>query len=96
MSLDLKTLRHVAKLANLEILPGDFSIIPQLSEAALYIGILNELDTKKTDETSQVTGEKNVLRSDNSSSSLSQSEALSQARFVQGGYFKTGLVIKKK
>ena len=60
-----KDVKHIAKLARLKL--SDKEIIKfskQLSDILQYIEQLNELNTSGTEETSQVTGLKNVTQSD--------------------------------
>lgn len=92
MKIDVK---KVAKLANLELTKEESNKFEvQLSAVLEYIERLNELDTKDVKETSQVTGLENVTRSDEDSSSLSQTEALSGAKTKKDGYFEVEGVLK--
>lgn len=86
---------HIAKLSHLEIKPEEKYIKDQLSQAADYVAILDELDTKKVQPTFQVNHKKNVFRKDQIGESFSQKEALSQASKTERGYFKTTATIKK-
>lgn len=79
---------HVAKLANLTLSPDEQTKFEgQLSAVLDYIHKLDELNTTDVEPTSQVTGLENVLRDDKASSSLSQQEALSQAKHTHNGMF---------
>ena len=72
---------HVAKLANLPLKPGENKKFEkQLGEILTYVEKLNEVDTKNVEPTSQVTGLENVTREDETTPSLSQDEALSNAK----------------
>ena len=80
---------HVAKLANLPLSDEEkkkFS--KQLEETIEYIESLNEVDTKDVEPTSQVTGLENVTRQDTVKPSLTQEEALSNAKSTHNGFFK--------
>ena len=89
-------LRHIANLARLEISPDKENYLAdQLSETASYINILSELNTKDIEPTFQTNHLKNITRDDIVGESLSQSEALSQAKDTYDGYFKTQATIKK-
>lgn len=80
---------HIAKLANLPLTSDETTKFEkQLSEVLQYIEKLNELDTENVEPTSQVTGLENVTRKDTASSSLAQTEALSNARASEKGYFQ--------
>jgi aspartyl-tRNA(Asn)/glutamyl-tRNA(Gln) amidotransferase subunit C len=95
--ISLDQLRHIAKLARLEIKPEQENYLSeQLSETAAYIDVLGELDTKNVEPTYQTNHLKNVTRDDVIGESLSQSDALSQAPDVYDGYFKTQATISKK
>lgn len=86
---------HVAKLANLRLKKGEISKFQkQLSEVLDYISQLDELDTKKTESTSQVPGLENVFREDKPTSSLSRKEALSGAKKDHNGLFRVKAVFE--
>lgn len=56
---------HVAKLARLELTENEaIKFSRQLSDVFKYMEILNEVDTKDVEPTSQVTGLKNIDRED--------------------------------
>lgn len=94
--ISLDQLRHIAHLARLEIKPEKENYLAeQLSETASYIDVLAELDTKNIDPTFQTNHLKNVTRDDVVGESLSQEDALSQAKDTYNGYFKTQATIKK-
>ncbi len=81
--------RHIAKLANLSLTEKEVAKFQkQLSEILDYVEVLNELNTKKVEPTSQVTGLENVFREDKTSPSLSQKGALSGTKSKLKGYFK--------
>ncbi len=86
MKFDIK---HVAKLANLSLSDEEekkFSA--QLEETVSYIEGLNEVDTNGVSPTSQVTGLENITREDEVTQSLSQEEALSNAKSTHNGFFR--------
>ena len=81
--------KHTAKLANLTLKEGDEEKFEkQLSEVLEMINKLKEVDTKDTPPTSQVTGLENVTREDVTEPSLSQNEALSNAKNTHNGLFQ--------
>lgn len=56
---------HIAKLANLQLLPGEEDKFGhQFEETISIVGLINTLDTSSVSATSQVTGLENVFRSD--------------------------------
>ncbi len=58
--------RHVAKLARIDLKDSEVKkFSEQLSGVLDYMDILKEVDTEGVEETSQVTGLKNVLGGDN-------------------------------
>lgn len=89
--------KHIAKLIQLTLSKQELEkYAKQLSQAANYALILQELDLNNTKETSQVTGLKNIYRTDKITPSLTQEEALSNAKHTYNGYFVVPAVISKK
>lgn len=87
---------HVAKLANLPISPSEKEKFEkQLDETIEYIKGLDEVDTKKIEPTSQVTGLENITRDDVSKPSLTQEEALSNTNLKHNGFFKVDQVLEQ-
>ncbi|MBP9817127.1 Asp-tRNA(Asn)/Glu-tRNA(Gln) amidotransferase subunit GatC [Candidatus Shapirobacteria bacterium] len=88
---------HIAKLSRLEIKSEENFIKDQLSQAANYVDVLNELESvvKNLPPTYQVNHKINALREDMVIPSLPQSVALSQASKTSNGYFVTSATIKK-
>lgn len=96
MKIDVK---HVAKLANLTISDKDLEKFQkQLSSVLDHINKLQELNTNKVPETSQITGLENVMREDVSDSArvLNQDEALSNTSSKQNGFFKVKGVLNEE
>lgn len=86
MKLDIN---HIAKLANLSLSDSEKNKLEkQLEETAQYVGELEEVDTKSVEPTSQVTGLENVAREDKVKPSLSQKDALRNAKSTYKGFFK--------
>ena len=86
---------HIAKLSRLSLKPEDEIIASQLSQAADYVDVLNELDITKVKPTFQVNHKQNVFREDIVQPSFTQSVAISAAPKSQDGYFVTTATIKK-
>lgn len=81
--------QHIANLANLFLTKQEIKKFQkQLGDILDYIEILNELDTKEAEPTSQVTGLENIFREDKINNHLSQNDALSGAKSKHKGYFK--------
>lgn len=80
---------HVAKLANIPLSKDEEKKFEeQLEETIEYVKRLNEVDSSNTKPTSQVTGLENVTREDVAKPSLSQEQALSNAKSTHNGFFK--------
>jgi aspartyl-tRNA(Asn)/glutamyl-tRNA(Gln) amidotransferase subunit C len=89
--------KHIAKLANLEITADQESKFEtQLSGVLEMVSKLNELDTSGVEETSQVTGLENVTREDIARPSLTQEEALSNASTQHNGLFMVKGIFDEK
>lgn len=87
---------HVAKLANLTLKPEEKEKFEkQLSEILSYVEKLKEVDTKNVETSSQVTGLENVTREDETTPSLTQEEALSNAKSTHNGLFKVRAILDK-
>lgn len=86
---------HVAKLANLPITSEEEKLLEkQLSETLTYVEMLQEIDTKQVEPTAQVTGLENVLREDVSNASLTQDQAISNAKKQHEGFFAVDAILE--
>lgn len=86
---------HVAKLANLPLTEQEKKKLQkQLTTILAYFKKLNKINTKDVEPTSQVTGQKNVLREDEASPSLSQEDVLKNARSKHNGFFKVKAILE--
>lgn len=84
-----KQVKHVALLANLELSVRQLKKFQsQLSKVIEYVARLSEVETKKVEPTSQITGLENVFREDEPAPSLTQEEVLSGAKREHKGFFK--------
>lgn len=89
LKLGEEEVKHVAKLAGLTLTPAEVKKFQkQLSQVLDYVEILNEVNTKGIEATSQVTGLENVFREDKPGSSLSREEVLSGTKNKHKGMFK--------
>lgn len=87
---------HVANLIKIRLKQEEVSRYQdQLTTVLDSLDVFNELDTKDVKITSQVTGLTNVFREDEPEESLSQDDALSNAKNKAGGYFVVKKVIRK-
>lgn len=88
---------HIAKLANLPITSNEEKKFEkQLDETLEYVKILDEIDTKDTQSTSQVTGLENVADEDIAEPSLSQEQALANAKSTHNGLFKVNAILENE
>ncbi|HEX6977499.1 MAG TPA: Asp-tRNA(Asn)/Glu-tRNA(Gln) amidotransferase subunit GatC [Patescibacteria group bacterium] len=92
---DVKHTAHLAKLKLSESELEKFS--KQLSSIVDYIGELNEVDTLKTEPTSQTTGLTDVLREDKIEveNCLTQEESVSGTDNIHNNYFIVSRVLEK-
>lgn len=87
---------HVAKLANLSLSQDEkVKFEEQLEETIDYVKELEEIPTKNIEPASQVTGLENVTREDIVKPSLSQEEALANAKKTYNGFFKVDAVFEQ-
>lgn len=94
MKLTKEKVKHIGKLANIELTPEEIKTFQkQLSEILDYVNKLQELNTSNIEPTSQVTGLQNVFREDKVEKSLTQKQALSNAKKTYKGFFVTKRVI---
>ena len=85
---------HVPKLANLPLKHEEKEKFKkQLSETLAYVEKLNSINTEGIEPTSQVTGLENITREDETKSSLTQDEALSNTKSQHNGLFKVPAVL---
>lgn len=86
---------HVAKLANLTLTDAEKKKFEaQLSETVEYVEELDEVNTEGFDPVSQVTGLENVTRDDEIKPSLSQEDALKNAKPASPGSSQGGSTYK--
>lgn len=80
--------KKIAKLANLNLTAEEVGLFgPQLSEVLDYVNKLSVVNTKNVTSTFNVTGQVNVWRDDVVTPSLTQVEALKNAKRTERGYF---------
>ncbi len=88
---------HIAKLANLPLTPEEKTKLEtQLEETIRYVEELNTVDTKGIEPTSQVTGLENIVRDDIAKPSLTQEQALSNAKSIHNGLFKVNAIFNNE
>ena len=88
-------IKHIAKLANLPITQTEEKKLEeQLTETLKYVEILQEVDTKNIQPTAHVTGLENITREDTSTDSLSQQQALLNAKKTHNGFFEVDAILE--
>lgn len=89
--------KKIASLANLGLNEEELKRFPsQFNKTLEVVDQLNEIETKNVSETAQVTGLTNVWREDeiDKDRTLSQLEALDQAKESHEGYFVVPRIIE--
>ena len=89
-SLTTADVEKIAKLSNIKLTPSELEFFAQaFSDTLSYIKILDELDTTDVIPTFQVNGLINVFQSKGDRTTLSQEEALQNAKNVLKERFAT-------
>lgn len=97
MSVTVKDVEHIAKLARLEFSAEEKEkFTHQLNQILKYVEKLNELDTSKVEPLSQIVEGSNRFREDVVKPGLSTEEALKNAPAKTGKFFKVPKVIGGK
>ncbi len=87
-------LLHVAETARLNLTDDEISeFLPQLKDVIKAFSKLSELDTETISPSFQPVEIRNVLREDLPEESLSQEDALKNAKYTKDGYFKGPKII---
>ena len=88
---------HTAKLANLKLTDIEKKKIgDQLEDTVEYVEELGEVNVSGVEPTSQVTGLENILREDEIKPSLTQEEALQNAKSTHNGFFKVKGILENE
>jgi len=94
MKIDVKNL---AKLANLNLTKEqETDLEKSIPNVMDYMDQIKNLDVDNIPETTRVTEEENVLREDIVTPSLTQKEALSNAKNTKDGFFVVPYVFEKE
>lgn len=98
VNLSPKDFVNLATLSNLSPSKEESDTIRnQLSEALNAMDVLNELDTKDVAPLNHPTGDMvNAYREDEITPSLSQKEALSNAKSTHNGYFQVDAIFESQ
>ena len=96
MSVTVKDVEHIAKLARLEFTdPEKQEFTHQLNEILAYVEQLNKLETSGVEPLAHVVELKNVFRDDEVVEGLSAEEALRNAPSKSERFFKVPKVISE-
>ena len=88
---------HVAKLANLPLVAKEKQQFEkQLSAVLDYFKNLQKLNTEKVEPIGQITGLENIVREDETTPSLSQEEAISQAPKTHNGFVEVKAIFEER
>jgi aspartyl-tRNA(Asn)/glutamyl-tRNA(Gln) amidotransferase subunit C len=94
MSVTIKEVEYVAKLAKLQFMPEEMEKFTlQLNQILAYMEKLNELDTANVEPLAQIMELQNVLREDIVKPSLPVEDVLANAPAKDGKFFKVPKVI---
>jgi aspartyl-tRNA(Asn)/glutamyl-tRNA(Gln) amidotransferase subunit C len=94
MRIGIETVRHVARLANLEFSDPELELLERQLDSILgYIDKLNELDTTSVEPTSHVIRMEQAMREDRTVPSLSVRQALANAPESKDDHFTVPKVI---
>jgi len=94
MAVEIETVRHIARLANLDFSEEELRVFSrQLNSILVHIEKLNELDTRAIEPTSHVTQMSHAFREDRAVPSVPVSQALTNAPESGEGHFTVPKVI---
>lgn len=94
--LTIEEVKHIAKLANLDIGEEELhQFSDQLTDILEFVKEFSKVETKDVAPLANVTGKKNIFRDDKIQPSLPQQEVLRNAPSTHKGYFKNKLVLEK-
>jgi|SRR5579872_2401807 len=89
-------IQHIAKLAALPISQEKLEKLQKQLETTLeHVDRLSEIDTSKVTGTNEVTSLTNVTREDIVETSLTQEEALQNAKATYNGFFVVPVIIEE-
>lgn len=96
MALTIEEVRHVARLARLQLSEDELATLQtDLSNILDYIEILNEVDVSQVAPTAQVTDLMNVMREDATRPSLPRDDALANAPDQRDGMFRVKAIFEE-
>jgi aspartyl-tRNA(Asn)/glutamyl-tRNA(Gln) amidotransferase subunit C len=97
MSVTIKDVEHIAKLANLEFTDAEKNkYTQQMNQMLAYVEQMNKLDTGDVEPLSHVIELSNVFRADEAKPGISTEDALRNAPSKDEHFFKVPKVISEK
>jgi aspartyl-tRNA(Asn)/glutamyl-tRNA(Gln) amidotransferase subunit C len=94
-NISVEQVRHVARLARLELSPEDEGqLLADLSEMLTYVDKLNQLDTANVEPTAQVGEAGTPMREDEVTNPPAADEMLRNAPARTGNFFKVPKIIE--
>ena len=94
MSVSKEQVKHIAKLARLELTDGEAeAMTTELNQILDYMDKLNELNTENTEILSHPVSTSNVFRADKTHKSIERQDALKVAPNADDEYFHVPKVI---
>ncbi|HEU4685110.1 MAG TPA: Asp-tRNA(Asn)/Glu-tRNA(Gln) amidotransferase subunit GatC [Nitrospira sp.] len=97
MEISKQDVEKVAKLARLEITPGEMGLFAkQLSEILTHVEKLKQYDTTGIEPTASVLGQMNVFREDVVRPSLPVEKALANAPEREGDGFRVPKILEER
>ena len=95
MKLSREEVLHITRLARLGLIEAEISrLSEQLSNILEHFEVLQQVDTTDVPPTTQSIELKNVLRDDEASASLPQSQVLANAPRREGDFFRVRAVLE--
>jgi aspartyl-tRNA(Asn)/glutamyl-tRNA(Gln) amidotransferase subunit C len=89
-------IHHIAKLTSLTLTDEEEKMLEgQLEKTLEHVDRLSEIDTSSVEVTNDITGLSNVMREDIVTPSLTQAEALMNAKQVHNGFFVVPVIIEE-
>jgi aspartyl-tRNA(Asn)/glutamyl-tRNA(Gln) amidotransferase subunit C len=86
----------LTNLANLSLTKGEKTLLKrQLGEILNYVSKLKSLETKKIEPIGHITGTENISREDKPSPSLSQQDAIKNAKKIHNGFFEVDAIFEE-
>ena len=96
MSVTIKEVEHIAKLAKLKFKPEELEKLQgELNKILEYIDKLNELDLSNVEPLENINESENVFREDVSEKCLTKEEALKNAPDKTDNFFRVPKVLDK-